>query len=128
MKKIIICLVLLPLMMAAGVYKWTDENGNVHFGDRPADMNKAETVKIRKQTGSMVSNTQAAKYKRSVASNPNSDYDKAKVRYKKVLEGFYETENPSSACRYAVDLQDEFRVTLPGTKKTKRKVYLCPKE
>jgi len=31
----------------AGVYKWTDEEGNVHFGDRPRGEN-AEQVKVPK--------------------------------------------------------------------------------
>ena len=129
MKRIILCLLLLPLLMAGGIYKWTDENGKVHFGDRPVDMNKAETVKIRKQqTGTMVSKAQTNKYKKSIASNSQTDLQKAEAKYKKVRAGFYETESPSSSCRYAVDLQDEMKITMAGVKKPKRKIYLCPNE
>jgi hypothetical protein len=32
----------------AGVYKWTDEEGNVHFGDRPPSQEGAEQVKVPK--------------------------------------------------------------------------------
>ena len=40
---------LLPALAVAGeVYKWVDEEGNVHFGDRPQPNVKAETVKIDK--------------------------------------------------------------------------------
>ena len=30
----------------AAVYKWTDENGNVHFGDKPLDSSSATELKI----------------------------------------------------------------------------------
>ena len=36
------CLILPPV--AAEIYKWTDENGRVHYGDRPK--NQAKTVEI----------------------------------------------------------------------------------
>jgi len=41
----LVCLTLLalPATASAGVYKWVDENGKVHFGDRPpADAEKQE--------------------------------------------------------------------------------------
>ena len=38
----IILLLLLPGIAAAGVYKWTDENGKVHFGDRPPETGAKE--------------------------------------------------------------------------------------
>jgi hypothetical protein len=31
---------------AATVYKWVDPDGNVHFGDRPDDLPKAEKVEV----------------------------------------------------------------------------------
>lgn len=43
--------VLLPTLAVAGeVYKWVDEEGNVHFGDKPQKNVKSETVKIDKHT------------------------------------------------------------------------------
>jgi len=36
----------------AEVYKWTDEAGRVHFGDKPPDSNAAEAVEIRKTPAS----------------------------------------------------------------------------
>jgi hypothetical protein len=36
----------LPLPTMAGVYKWTDANGQVHFGDRPPAEKTAEEVTI----------------------------------------------------------------------------------
>ena len=37
--------------VAAEVYKWVDEKGNVHFGDRPGD-SKAEKIDIKESAGS----------------------------------------------------------------------------
>jgi len=42
---LLICMTLLaaPTVAGAGVYKWVDENGKVHFGDQPpADADKQE--------------------------------------------------------------------------------------
>ncbi len=42
MRKIILFFALMVTMSAsAGIYKWTDENGNIHFGDRPVNQSKA---------------------------------------------------------------------------------------
>lgn len=38
---------LTPEPVVAGVYKWVDENGRVHFGDRPPGQGNSETVTIR---------------------------------------------------------------------------------
>lgn len=42
-------LLLCPVTAQAEIYRWTDEHGNVHFGDKPADENaagKAEAVVV----------------------------------------------------------------------------------
>ena len=41
MKQYILILSLAITPVSAGVYKWTDEDGNVHFGDRPATPDSA---------------------------------------------------------------------------------------
>ena len=46
MKYWLIVFLLLPLPTMAGVYKWTDTNGQVHFGDRPPAEKPAEEVTI----------------------------------------------------------------------------------
>ena len=43
-------LMLLPTMAAAGIYSWTDENGRVHFGDRPPIASKANEMTVRVNT------------------------------------------------------------------------------
>ena len=44
---LIITLVLVPSLTEAEVYKWVDEWGKTHFGDRPPDKDVAEKVKIK---------------------------------------------------------------------------------
>ncbi len=46
MKYILIVALLAPLSGFAEIYKWTDENGKVHFGDSPDDRDKAERVSL----------------------------------------------------------------------------------
>ena len=36
-------------VMAAEIYKYTDENGNVHYGDRPSGNRAEETVSVASQ-------------------------------------------------------------------------------
>jgi glutaredoxin len=46
-----LCLLLLLVTTAGGqVYKWTDENGKVHFGDRPPVEAATEQVEINENT------------------------------------------------------------------------------
>ena len=46
MKALLILLLLIPTLSHAEVFKWTDENGNVHFGDSPAETVQAEKVEL----------------------------------------------------------------------------------
>ena len=55
MKPAIKSLLLIMLLLActpgmAGIYKWVDQHGNVHFGDRPPENTKAESVEIKINT------------------------------------------------------------------------------
>lgn len=62
-------LLLFSCMANAEIYKWTDENGQVHFGDKPKA--NAETVEIREQkTGRLVTETQQKTYTKKVAEKP----------------------------------------------------------
>lgn len=49
-KTLLALLLLLPLTASAGIYTWTDDAGNVHFGDRPPIDSESETVMIRVNT------------------------------------------------------------------------------
>ncbi len=60
-----IYLVLITLIFAstghAQVYKWTDAQGNIHFGDKPPGTVQAEQVTIRVNTYSGGANVEALK-------------------------------------------------------------------
>ncbi|WP_018950933.1 DUF4124 domain-containing protein [Thioalkalivibrio sp. AKL12] len=38
---------LAPALLSADVYRWTDDQGNVHFGDRPPEGSRSESVDVR---------------------------------------------------------------------------------
>ena len=48
-----VLLVVLPAGTAAAgeVYRWTDAEGNVHFGDRPPDQDRAQKLDLRTRPG-----------------------------------------------------------------------------
>ncbi|WP_339907243.1 DUF4124 domain-containing protein [Pseudomonas guineae] len=46
--RVLLCLLLLPGLAAAEIYRWTDANGHVHFGQRPA-VAGAEKVEVKPQ-------------------------------------------------------------------------------
>lgn len=41
---------LLPVLANAEVYRWVDDDGNVHFGDSPPEERRSEPVEIREPT------------------------------------------------------------------------------
>jgi hypothetical protein len=40
-----------PQSAADRIYKWVDDNGKVHFGDKPPRTDKAEEIRVRTQPG-----------------------------------------------------------------------------
>lgn len=46
MRNLFLVLLFIPFFCFAEIYKWTDENGNVHFGDSPKEETKAEKVVV----------------------------------------------------------------------------------
>jgi hypothetical protein len=44
----LLCLLLLPGLAAAEIYRWTDANGQVHFGQRPAAVG-AQQIEVKPQ-------------------------------------------------------------------------------
>lgn len=49
------CLVFVCSSTLAGVYKWTDDNGQVHFGDSPPQPEKSDEVTVTVNTYTSVS-------------------------------------------------------------------------
>ncbi len=46
---ILMAVVLLPPSASAELYRWVDNQGRVHFGDRPPDKQKAQNLRINPQ-------------------------------------------------------------------------------
>lgn len=46
MKKFIALMLVILSPASAGIYKWTDSDGNVHFGDHPVNSESATELKI----------------------------------------------------------------------------------
>lgn len=44
---ILALIAILPLICSAEIYKWTDESGRVHFGDKPKDKDQAEQLSLK---------------------------------------------------------------------------------
>ena len=64
MKKHIIFFVLAISPVNAGIYKWTDKNGNVHFGDRPANQDTATELNIQTDNATGFTNSSGNKKER----------------------------------------------------------------
>ena len=64
MNKIIILLLLVSSPVSAGIYKWTDSNGNVHFGDKPVDNTGATEMNIKVNKNAGVTNSSGNKVDR----------------------------------------------------------------
>lgn len=45
---------ILPLICSAEIYKWTDENGRVHFGDKPKDRAEQLSIKTAASTSQVI--------------------------------------------------------------------------
>ncbi|MDH5426459.1 MAG: DUF4124 domain-containing protein [Gammaproteobacteria bacterium] len=46
MRKYLILLFVISFQLQADVYKWLDENGRVHYGDRPASVKQADDQRM----------------------------------------------------------------------------------
>lgn len=61
MKNIIILLLLVSSPVSAGIYKWTDSKGNVHFGDKPVNNPAATELDIKVNRSAGVTNSSGKK-------------------------------------------------------------------
>ncbi len=48
--RLVLATILLPSLAHAEIHRWTDSEGNVHFGDRPPVAVEAEVVRLRVNT------------------------------------------------------------------------------
>lgn len=85
MKKYILLFVLVVSPVNAGIYKWTDENGNVHFGDRPVNSDAATEVKVQINNNTGVTNSSGNRKEREyllkkIAEEKAADVEKRKMQ------------------------------------------------
>lgn len=117
MRIILALMLVFSAVASAEIYKWTDENGQVHFGDRPTESVKAETVEIREQkTGSMVSESQKKQWK---ADATTKKYQNHPVNSLPATSA----GKPNRACDYAKNVLNEYRIELAQLRKRGYKQY-----
>lgn len=119
--RLFLALLLFSPLVFAQFYKWTDQDGRVHYSDKPVENSRQIEIQDNK-VGSLVSKESKAR----LSSSSKSELEKAEENYQEVLSGFEETTDPDSACRYAVDLQDKYAGRYQNG--SSRKVYLCAKK
>ena len=73
---------------AAGIYRWTDENGNVHFGDKPVDAGSATELKIDASRKSGITNSSGNKAEREylLKKIEEEKQEQAEARSKRLAE------------------------------------------
>lgn len=67
----------------AGIYKWTDKDGNVHFGDRPADIDTATELHIKTNNSTGIKNSSGNKKEREYLLKKIEEDDKADAEKRK---------------------------------------------
>jgi len=85
MKKFIILILVFVSPVSAGIYKWTDSDGNVHFGDRPADNASATELTIKSNNNTGITNSSGNKKEREyllkqIEKNKQEEAKKTKKR------------------------------------------------
>ena len=74
--------------VTAGIYRWTDENGNVYFGDKPVDASSAKELKIDTSKKSGVTNSSGNQLERDylLKKIEEEKQAKAEARSKRLAE------------------------------------------
>ncbi len=72
----------LSTFSVAGVYKWTDANGKIHFSDKPHKNAAQITIKASKPTGIGTSNSQLRRQKELLLQYQNDREAKQKYQQK----------------------------------------------
>jgi hypothetical protein len=86
----------LKLLQAGGVYKWVDEKGKVHFGDRPKWGQESQEIKLKKNQAHGLLNQERGRlekqqrlldsFERQRSKKKKADADKKLARQKVVEE------------------------------------------
>ncbi len=108
LKLIPLLLVLLATSASAGIYRWVDENGQVHFGTRPpADASNSSEVKIRKQQQSTTEEAPVNRAEQRSRYLEQRQREKAERKEKKAKE-LKRKKQRDQACAYSKDKLKEY--------------------
>ena len=135
--KIVMVLILVAVSpVSAGIYKWTDSEGNVHFGDRPADTKSATELNIQYNNNTGITNSSGNKKEREyllkkIDEEKRADADKkkkqnAKVKRNRELCKSYKSRYQSiiQSSRSYIMSPDGERTYLSGEQREARKKKL----
>jgi len=74
MKKLLIALLLFFSSLAnAGIYKWTDENGKVHYGDKPTAGGEELNIQVKQSTAPIKSDETRAERRQRISDSMTDD-------------------------------------------------------
>lgn len=129
-----ICIVLLAGLQAilsiaqAEVYRWVDEDGAVHFGDKPAHKQSAEKIEIRKEETANVPD-QGNRLKKQQRLLSAMDEER-KINKKKQAQEKKGKQEVIANCNYAKKTLDDYLQSgsLFDVDKSGNKVYFSDQQ
>lgn len=77
------CLLSASLALAGGVFKWTDAEGNVHYGDRPAAGPGSVAVRVSTKAGRLASPVARVQAKPAAANSSETTPQPTKAELRK---------------------------------------------
>ncbi len=88
-------LLLVPITCFSAIYKWTDENGRVHYGDSPRKEDNAKKVTVK------INSYKSVSYEKFTPSKSAQSYTKPATPKEVTMYG-------TSWCRYCKSARDYF--------------------
>jgi Domain of unknown function (DUF4124) len=98
MKKYLLLLILIISPVEAGIYKWTDQDGNVHFGDRPSNPDSATEINIQTDNKTGITNSSGNKKEREYLLKKIDEEKQADAEKRKKL--YAEEKKRKQRCNY----------------------------
>lgn len=83
MNKFLLLIALYVFPVNAGVYKWTDKDGNVHFGDRPVNKETATELTIETNNAAGITNSSGNKEERDYLLKKIAEEKQARIEKRK---------------------------------------------
>jgi len=125
----VIILVLASLSMSAmaEIYKWTDANGNVHYGDKPVKHAVQMQISDEKQSGSGLTSAQRKERRQKLLEAMQED---RKLKEKQQAEQHKKREKLNRQCVYAKDQLKQYKKVgrLYTLDKQGNRVYMSDQE